>query len=185
MSKCLICNSKKGKRQCVYKQGLVCSHCCGTTRTSEICGNCLHYHEPKQIRNYKQVPAFTVQAMDGSSHLQSYSNAIEAALCAFDQLTAKISDRTALRVIELLMDKHHFNAPPSKFDDPLIENTYIFVDKVVENDMTNAPNETITKILGVIYRVATRRSQGNREYMDFISKYVGVRVTTGVRVFPR
>ena len=178
MAKCLICNSRKGKRQCILKDGSVCSLCCGTTRSKELCEDCSYYQDPKLTRNYKQVPAFTVQMMDDNPDLQTYANAIESALCSVDKFTNEISDKVALRILELLIDKYHFDDPPAKFGDVALENGFREVDKAIIEDI---PSEAITKILGVIYRVANRRSCGNREYLDFIHKYVGLRVASGVR----
>lgn len=181
MAKCLICAARKGKRLCSFKQGLVCSLCCGTTREKELCADCPYYQEPSQERRYSQVPAFTVQMMDGDMELQSYSNALESALCAFDVSTHVINDRIALRIMELLLDKYHFNDPPTEFDSQLLEDCFREVDQVVTTDMIDLPSTKITRILAVVYLVASRRSQGNREYVDFIHDYVGVRIASGVR----
>jgi hypothetical protein len=36
MSKCLYCNQRKGKRTCPALGGMICSHCCGTNRITNI-----------------------------------------------------------------------------------------------------------------------------------------------------
>ena len=64
MAKCLICDAQKGKRLCTLKGGLVCSLCCGTTRTAEACGGCSHYQDPKQTGNSEQVSS----VIQGSGH---------------------------------------------------------------------------------------------------------------------
>ncbi|GEM_PF-760039 len=38
MSKCVVCNKRKGKRKCPALSGLICAECCGTKRMKEI--NC-------------------------------------------------------------------------------------------------------------------------------------------------
>lgn len=37
MAKCLICNQKKGKRECRIVGGEICSLCCGTRRNDDEC----------------------------------------------------------------------------------------------------------------------------------------------------
>lgn len=183
MAKCLICNAQKGKRLCILKEGLVCSLCCGTTRTLDTCGGCPHYQDPKLTRNYRQVPAFTPQMMNRDEDLNAISRVVESAICAFDRSAHELSDPIALRIIELLIDKYHFMDPPTTFDSALLENGFRLVEQLIAEDMAeDVSDETVTKVLGVIYRVATRRSSGKREYLDFIQKFVGFRIAPGVRV---
>lgn len=49
MAKCLVCNSQKGKRQCIWKKGFICSPCCGITREQEFCTDCPYYQVSKNI----------------------------------------------------------------------------------------------------------------------------------------
>jgi len=48
MAKCHIFNSRKGKGKCLIKDGLICSLCCGNTRTEEPCSECVFYQKPKR-----------------------------------------------------------------------------------------------------------------------------------------
>lgn len=82
MAKCPICSSRKGKRKCLIADALICSQCCGDTRTEEVCLACVFYQKPK--RKYSEVPAYSVSEMDHNMDLQGYGNAIEGALCSYD-----------------------------------------------------------------------------------------------------
>ena len=102
MAKCPICNTRKGKRKCLIADGLICSLCCGNTRTEKACSKCVFYQKPK--RKYNEVPAYSVSEMDGNMELESYGNSIEGALCAYDiENEGKLNDSDAIRIIELLI----------------------------------------------------------------------------------
>ena len=181
--KCPLCNSRKGKRRCLIADGSVCSLCCGQTRNEDTCQNCSFYKEPKLNRNYKEVPSYSTKQMEASIELQDFSNAIEGSICSFDNQTGNtIYDTVAIRIIELLLDKYHFNDEILKFDNELIQNGFDHVNQTIENDLQDVPRETIIKVLGVIHFVAKRRTTGRREYLKIINDYVGGHVAPGLRV---
>ena len=98
MAKCLICNSRKGKRKCLISDSFICSLCCGNIRKAETCLGCAFYQKPK--RKYNEVPAYSVSDMDGNIELESYGNAIEGALCSYDTKSgSKLKDSDAIRMI--------------------------------------------------------------------------------------
>ena len=124
--------------------------------------------------------------MEDDEDLNEHSRVIESAICAFDMSAYKLSDPIVLRIIELLIDKYHFQDPPTAFDGALLENGFRSVEQAINEDIADdVPDGTLTKVLGAIYRVAARRSSGNREYLNFIQKFVGVRVAKGIRVMQR
>ena len=181
MAKCPICNSKKGKRSCLIADTPICSLCCGQTRKPELCLGCQYYQKPK--RKYHEVPAYSTSEMDGNMELESYGNTIEGALCAYDIDKKNIlKDSDAIRVIELLIDIHHFKDQQIETDNKLILNGVNYVKAAVEKDMHEVSDEVIVKTLGVIRFVAKRRTKIGREYMDIIHQYVGTRIDTGIRV---
>ncbi len=183
MAKCSICDSRKGKRNCVISGTLICSLCCAETRDEETCLECRHYKEPKVHDKYKDIPMFPLQQMADDLQLQDYANSIEASLCVFDHLEKrKISDRTILGILELLLDKYHFKETVFMTEDRLVGKGFAFVESVIAEDLEGVPQETIAKLLGDIYFVAKRRSQGGREHIDFLHHYAGVRVAKGMRI---
>ncbi len=181
MAKCPICNSRKGKRKCLNADGLICSQCCGHTRTEDACQECTYYQKPK--RNYSNVPAYSVSEMDGNESLESYGNTIEGALCEYDlKCDLKLKDWDAIRIIELLIDKYHFQDQKVDHENELIVNGFKHVDKAITEDLNHVRNDIFVKVLGVIRFVAKRRTQIGREYMCIIHRYVGMRNTPGLRI---
>jgi hypothetical protein len=184
MAKCPICNSRKGKRKCVVSDSFICSLCCGIIRKEETCFGCAFYQKPKRKDN--DVPAYSVSEMDGNFELESYGNAIEGALCSYDiENGHKIKDREAIKMIELLIDKYHFNDSQVETDNPIIKNGVRYLDDVIKQDLKNVDNKVIVKILGVIRLVAKRRTITGKEYMNIIHQYVGQRIGSGIRVLQR
>ena len=181
MAKCPICNSRKGKRQCLIAGNFVCSLCCGKTRKPELCLGCRFYQKPK--RKYNDVPAYSVSEMDGNMELEAYGNAIEGALCSYDiENGNNLKDSDAIRIIEVLIDLHHFGDQQIDTDRQLIANGVDYVEEAIRKDLRGVSNEKIVKILGVIRFVAKRRTKIGREYMNVIHQYVGQRVDTGLRI---
>ncbi len=181
MAKCHICNSRKGKRKCLIADGLICSLCCGNTRTEEACSECVFYQKPK--KKYNEVPAYSVSEMDGNMELESYGNSIEGALCVYDiENEGKLNDSDAIRIIELLIDKYHFQDQEIEQEHQTIVNGFNYVDKSIREDLKDVENEKIVKVLGVIRFVAKRRTKTGREYMNVIHQYVGQRVGSGMRI---
>ena len=181
MAKCPICNSRKGKRQCLIADSPVCSLCCGNTRKPESCLGCRFYQKPK--RQYKDVPAYSVSEMDGNLELEGYGNSIEGALCAYDLENGNnLQDSDAIRIIEVLIDLHHFGDQQIDTDSRIIAKGVDCVEAAIRKDLRGVSNEIIVKILGVIWFVAKRRTKFGREYMNIIHQYVGQRIDTGIRI---
>jgi hypothetical protein len=185
MAKCLMCNSRKGQRKCLREDGMVCSQCCGETRQAEQCGECAYYRDNIPVRRYVDVPRFSTQTMDSDMQLQSYGYTIEASLCQLDySRNMSLKDATALKILEMLLDKFHFHDPDTTCDDSLVCEGFDAVVNSISADLSDVSEEIIVKILGVIYYIARRRSRGGREYFNVIQQYVGMRVAPGVRVLP-
>jgi len=181
MAKCPICNSRKGKRKCLITDSLICSQCCGTTRAEETCQGCVFYQKPK--RKYEKVPAYSVSEMAGNMDLESYGNAIEGALCAYDiEHDNKLTDNDAIRIIELLIDKYHFEDQAMEQEREIVMSGARYVDKSIREDLSHVDVKKIVKTLGVLRFVAKRRTNIGREYMTVVHQYVGQRVGTGVRL---
>jgi hypothetical protein len=123
---------------------------------------------------------FSLQRMDDDMELQSYGNAIESAFCAFDhQEERQLTDPTILKILELLLDKYYLKETIPAIEDKYVEKGFSLVTSIIKEDLAEVSEEIITKLIGSIYFVAKRRSKGNREYLDFIHQYVGIRVAKG------
>ena len=117
-----------------------------------------------------------------NSDLQDYANAIESELCAFDTgQEYQLKDESALRILELLQDKYYFNDINLNSEDKIIVLGFERVNRAIGEDLPEILAETISMIIATIYFVAKRRTEGHREYLDFIHKYVGTRLGTGIR----
>ena len=165
---------------------VICSQCCGITRQHNTCESCAYYQDSRQRRNYGALPKYPVQAMEDNSDLEDYANSIESALCAFDALQEyQIKDGIALRILELLLDKYHFTESSIDSEDNLVTEGFRSVDSALKEDFPDISNETISKVTATIYFVAKRRSEGHREYIDFIHEYIGERVGKGIRAIKK
>lgn len=181
MAKCTICNSRKGKRKCMVSDTMICSLCCGTTRSEDECTGCSYFQKPK--RKFNEIPRFTTSEMSNNSQLEDCSIVIEGALCSYDiELENKLQDRDAIKILELLLDKYHFLDGKIENKDPVLISGFNHVEKAIKNDLSKIDREILVKILGVIRFVANRRTKLGREYMNIIHQYVGQRVDSGVRV---
>ena len=121
--------------------------------------------------------------MESDPELQEHSNAIEGALCAFDNETGnQIKDKDAIKILELLLDRYYFKEEITGISDPIIERGFNLVKDVIETDLENVSEVELTKALGVIRFVARRRARGGRDYLTIIHTYVGDRVAKGIRV---
>ena len=181
MAKCSLCNSRKGKRKCLISDTMICSLCCGESRSNDMCAGCSYYQKPK--RKYNEVPKFTTIQMEKDTELADYANVIESALCSYDtKLENELKDKDVIKILELLLDKYHFLDQKTEIDDQLLMSGFNYVEKTITKDLPNIEKEILVKTLGVIRFVANRRTKYGREYMTIIHQYVGQRLDTGIRV---
>ena len=67
----------------------------------------------------------------------------------------------------------------------LKEQQKLSIDDIIQKDLEGLSQEDLSKILGPVHRSVTRHTNGNREYIEFIHKFVEMRVGKGIRVVPR
>ena len=180
MAKCFICNSRKGKRECLMVDGVICSLCCGTNRKEASCSGCPYFKKPQ--RKYSEVPSYRVDEMDGNRELEEYSYVIESALCTFDaKNNSGLHDNDAIKILELLIDRYHFGDRQPESDNPFILEGFHFVAEAIKEVLPDIDPGVLVKILAVIRFVARRRTNTGREYMGIIHQFVGARMDTGLR----
>ncbi len=183
MAKCLICNSRKGKRKCIHNNGFICSLCCGKSRSFDKCDGCSYYKDTKSTRNYKKAPYFQLSYLSSSISLQDEANAIESAICKFDDAqNSSINDETIIKIIKLLLDRFHFKDEKLAFSNKIEENGFISIDQAIKDDLSTKSSDDIVKLLGTIYRSARRHNDHSRAYIDFIHEHVGLRIGKGARL---
>jgi transcription initiation factor IIE alpha subunit len=104
-------------------------------------------------------------------------------LCAYDiEIDENLKDDQAIRIIELLIDKYHFQDQNLDQENQIVINGVNYVDSAIQEDLKDIDNEEIVKILGVIRFVAKRRAKTGLEYMTIIHQYVRPRIDSGIRV---
>jgi hypothetical protein len=148
----------------------ICSLCCGESRTGEKCGGCSFAKPASATRNYRNVPYYTTQEM--ADTIESVSLVVESTLCRIWKNNPHIvNDRTASRLVELLIDKYHFNddAPPR--ESPEVEEGFHLLLRNIEKRLPQTSSEELVKVLGAVYRSIARRSDGT-SYLQFISEMI-------------
>lgn len=178
MSKCPLCNRKVKRRCLLTNVSYICSACCGSVRKEDTCSICSYYKPPR--RNYKKICSYSPGEMDVSLNLQNISEVIESAICSYDyEASWGLKDQTAIRIIELLLDRYYFKDEFPQEKDKTVLLGFGNVNKQMQEDLKKISDEEIIKVLGAIYFVAVRRSKGNREYLNIIKQYVGVNTEIG------
>jgi len=137
----------------------------------------------KSMRNYRKVPHFQLSQMSNDITLQDQANAIESAICQFDHEQNGIpNDNIITRIVELLLNRYHFEDDQLTFADEVEEKGFMSIDRAIKEDLSFLEHEELTKILGTVYRSIHRHHISGREYIDFIHDHVGIRVEKGVRL---
>lgn len=177
MAKCPVCTSRKGKRKCKMMESFVCSLCCGQIRKEEACLGCQYFKSEREGRKYSSVPRFIPEDMERDQTLESKSYVVEAALGAWDlSCDRSLRDESALKVLEMLMDRFHFKDGEIEGSTDELRRGFEIVESRMSGPFSEMPETTTTKIIGCIYHVARRRSRGHREYLDFIHNFVAADV---------
>ena len=182
MATCSICNARKGKRKCL-KGGLVCSQCCGETRAPETCNGCSFFGDGIPRKNYRSIPYYETTALTNSLALENIANAIESTLCAFDvRSDGRFTDKEAQRLIELLLDEHHFKEAPQAIESPALGARFAEMRQILASDLSAVDEQNLIKVLATVYRSIQRRTNGGNAYLNFIQQYVGPRIGSGMRL---
>ncbi len=172
MAKCTICNSRKGKRKCKATETFICSQCCGESRSPEKCEGCSFFKNASDNRNYRKLPYYTIQEMADSPKKEQIAMVIETSLHDVWMANKQnVNDMTALRLVEMLLDKYYFNDSEPRSDDPALAAGYELLAERIGEELAQVPAEQQVKALGAIYRSIQRRSVGGCSYLHFISRF--------------
>ena len=110
--------------------------------------------------------------------LESIANVIEFSLCriwASDH--QHVDDRTVARLVELMIDKYHFNDEKSLADTPVLEEGFRFFSQNIGENLPHTPPEQLVKVLAAVYRSIQRRTVGGNSYLQFVSQFMGIGTT--------
>lgn len=175
MAKCTICNSRKGKRKCKATETFICSLCCGESRTEEQCDGCSFFKSAAVTRNYRSVPHYTTEQMAVNQDLEDVANVIESTLCwVWVNDPQNVNDRTAARLVELMIDSYHFNDEAPQADSPVLENGFRLFVQNTGKTFAQLHSEEVVKVLAAVYRSIQRRTVGGTSYLQFVSQFTGI-----------
>jgi hypothetical protein len=179
MSKCPICGSRKGKRQCQAHGALVCSLCCGTSRAPTACHGCGYFKAPE--RRYGDLPRYSTQEMDQSPELQALAFPVEAAVCSLDrERHFTMQDAQAIAIFEVLLDLYAFGDAREAVAARIAALNCVGVVDLVERELDGFDRATIAKVIAAVHFVTCRRAAGGRHHLDVLQRYCGSFVRSGV-----
>jgi len=179
MSKCPVCGSRKGKRQCQAHGALVCSLCCGTSRQPTACDGCAFFKAPE--RRYDGLPRYSTQEMEDSTELQEISFPAEAAVCLLDrERQFALQDTQAIAVFEVLLDLYAFGDSRATVAPRVAALDCGSVVDLVERELRPYDRAIVAKVIAAVRFVACRRASGGRHHLDVLHHYCGAFVRPGV-----
>ena len=107
--------------------------------------------------------------------LEGISDVIETALCrVWATGGGQVNDRTASRLVELMLDKYHFNDGESQIDDSVLAAGHQLFSRTISEELSRVPAEKLVKVLAAVYRSIQRRTIGGSSYLEFVSRFTGV-----------
>lgn len=140
------------------------------------CDGCSFFKSAVSSRNYRSVPYYSTQEMADNPDLESIANVVELLLCqiwANDHL--HVDDRTAVRLVELMIDRYHFSDEKLGTDTLVLEEGFHFFSHVIGEKLSHIHPEQLVKVLSAVYRSIQRRTIGGASYLNFVSQFTGVR----------
>jgi hypothetical protein len=107
--------------------------------------------------------------------LESIAEVIELSLCriwANDR--QHVDDRTAARLVELMIDRYHFNDEKPRADTSVLEEGFLFFSQNIGEKLAYIHPEQLVKVLAAVYRSIQRRTIGGSSYLQFVSQFTGI-----------
>lgn len=174
MAKCTICNSRKGKRKCQATDTFICSQCCGESRDPKQCEGCSFIAGSTTVRNYRKLPHYSVGEMERSPENERIGMVIENSLSLiWNRDKAHVNDRTAQQLVEMLLDRYHFDKRHDAIRDPVLAEGYQRLRLEIDAELEDVSTDQLVKVLGAVYRSIQRRSSGACTYLQFINRFTG------------
>jgi hypothetical protein len=113
--------------------------------------------------------------MADNPDLESIADVIESTLCrAWANDPHNVNDRTAVRLVELMIDKYHFNDEvPQAGSTSEDEGFRLFLQETGKTFSQISPKQVV-KVLAAVYRSIQRRTIGGNSYLQFVSQFTGI-----------
>ena len=85
-----------------------------------------------------------------------------------------VNDRTAARLVEMMIDRYHFNDEVPQADSPALEEGFGLFSQNTTKTFSQLNSEEVVKILAAVYRSIQRRTVGGTSYLQFVSQFTGI-----------
>ncbi len=113
--------------------------------------------------------------MADNPDLENIANVVELSLCQiWESDRQHVDDRTAARLVELMIDMYHFNDDTPLVDTSVLEEGFRFFSQNIGNKLTHIPPEQLVKVLAAVYRSIQRRTLGGSNYLQFVNQFTGI-----------
>jgi len=113
--------------------------------------------------------------MVASPDLERIADVIESALCqVWADDPQNVNDRTVTRLVELMIDRYHFNDQTLQADSPVLEKGFGMFTQSTGKTFSRLHSEEVVKVLAAVYRSIQRRTVGGTSYLQFVSQFTGV-----------
>jgi hypothetical protein len=113
--------------------------------------------------------------MADNPDLESIADLIESTLCrVWANDPHNVDDRTAARLVELMIDKYHFNDEAPLADSPVQKEGFrLFLQNTGKTFSQIHPGQVV-KVLAAVHRSIQRRTIGGTSYLQFVSQFTGI-----------
>jgi len=113
--------------------------------------------------------------MADNPELEDIANMIESTLCrVWADDPVNVNDRTAARLVELMIDRYHFNDDMPQAGSPELEEGFRLFSQNTGKTFSQLHAEEVVKILVAVYRSIQRRTVGGTSYLQFVSQFTGI-----------
>jgi hypothetical protein len=113
--------------------------------------------------------------MADNPELESIANVVELSLCQiWVHDHQHVEDRTAARLVELMIDRYHFNDETPRTDTPVQEEGFRLFSQNIGEKLAHIHPEQLVKVLAAVYRSIQRRTIGGSSYLQFVSQFTGI-----------
>jgi hypothetical protein len=113
--------------------------------------------------------------MADNPELESIADVVELSLCRiWVHDHQHVDDRTAARLVELMIDRYHFNDEKPRADTSVLEEGFRFFSQKIGEKLAYIHPEQLVKVLAAVYRSIQRRTVGGTSYLQFVSQFTGI-----------
>lgn len=113
--------------------------------------------------------------MADNPDLERIADVIESTLCrAWANDPQNVNDRTAVRLVELMIDRYHFNDEAPHVGSPVEEEGFRLFLQGTSKTFSQIHSEQVVKVLAAVHRAIQRRTIGGTSYLQFVSQFTGI-----------